>query len=193
MVVEASRRAELPYKADMYPWARAYWMAQNEADTCVYPTIRLAQREPLFQWVGPLTKSTWVLYARSDFHKKLRTLGDVKKHRVGGLLQDGPSVYLVSQGVNVEMVGTNELNYNKLTAGRIDLWATGYYNGKLVAPKSGRVNIKPVFVLQEVDHYLACNLKVPEQSIKAMNHAVSSMWLDGWMKRINDNYQKPSH
>jgi polar amino acid transport system substrate-binding protein len=189
MVQEAARRADIPIKTELNPWARAYWRAQNAADTCVYPVVRLPQRESLFQWIGPLSKNTWVLYAKADFSYPVDTLDDAKKYRVGGLLQDGPSTYLQAQGVNVELVGTNELNINKLAAGRIDLWATGYFRGKLVSNKAS-VPIKQVFVIQEVDHYMACNLKVPEQSVKAMNKAVEAMWQDGWMKRINESYQK---
>ena len=192
MVAEAARRADISYKSALYPWARAYWRAQSETDTCVYPVVRLPQRESLFQWVGPLSKNTWVLYARSDFRDTVGALADIKKYRVGGLLQDGPSVFLQSQGVTVDLVGTNELNLNKLAAGRIDLWATGFFRGKLVAAKNNFSNIKAVFVIQEVEHYLACNLKVPPPVVKSMNQAVEAMWQDGWMKRINEKYEQQS-
>lgn len=191
MVAEAARRAGVPYTAELYPWARALWRGQNEAGTCVYPVARLAQREAQFQWVGPLSKNTWVLYARGDFRDTIGKLEDAKKYRIGGLLQDGPSIFLEAQGIDVQLVGTNELNLNKLAAGRIDLWATGYYRGKLVA-KGSAVDIKPVFVIQEVDHYLACHLKVPARQIKALNQAVAGMWQDGWMKRINERYESRS-
>ena len=189
MVSEASRRAGIPYTIELYPWARAIWRGQNETDTCVYPVARLAQRESQFQWVGPLSKNTWVLYARSDFRGAIGTLEDARKYKIGGLLQDGPSVFLASHGVDVELLGTNELNFNKLLAGRIDLWATGYFRGKLVA-KGSAETIKPVFVIHEVDHYLACHLKVPQRRIRALNQAVASMWQDGWMKRVNDKYER---
>lgn len=192
MVAEAARRAKVPNTVALYPWARAYWLALNEADTCVYPVARLAQRESQFQWVGPLSKNTWVLYARSDFPGTLASLRDARKYKVGGLLQDGPSVYLQSKGVVVDLVGTNELNLQKLRAGRIDLWATGYFRGKLVAGKGNVPGIKPVFVINDVDHYLARNLKVPAHAVKAMNDAVDSMWQDGWMQRLNELYQRKS-
>jgi polar amino acid transport system substrate-binding protein len=192
MVAEAARRAELPNTMALYPWARAYWLAQNDADTCVFPVARLAQRESLFQWVGPLSRNTWVLYARKDFRGTLGRLDDAKKYKVGGLVQDGPSVYLQSKGVYVDLVGTNELNLQKLRAGRIDLWATGYFRGKLVARKGNVPGIKPVFVIREVDHYLACNLNVPAHAVKAMNEAVEGMWQDGWMKHLNELYQRES-
>ncbi|GAB2879141.1 ABC transporter substrate-binding protein [Pseudoduganella ginsengisoli] len=189
MVAEASRRANIAGKMELNPWARAYWRAQNEADTCVYPVVRLAQRESQFQWVGPLSKNTWVLFAKSDFRQTVDSLDEAKKYRIGGLLQDGPSTFLQARDVNVELVGTNELNLNKLAAGRIDLWATGLFRGKLVAQK-GNVPIKPVFVIQEVDHYMACNLAVPYRMIEDLNKAVGTMWLDGSIKRLGENYQK---
>ncbi|MES2259023.1 MAG: ABC transporter substrate-binding protein [Pseudomonadota bacterium] len=190
MLAEAFRRADLPYTTEVYPWARAYFRAQNETDTCVYPLARLAEREALFQWIGPLSKNKWVLFARNDFTETVASVDDARKYRIGGLLQDGPSVLLRSLGVRVELVGTNELNLNKLAAGRIDLWATGYFRGKIVAGKGGVGDLKPVFVLQEVDHYLACHRKVPAYTVQALNQAVETMWRDGWMKKISDRYQE---
>jgi polar amino acid transport system substrate-binding protein len=191
MVVEAARRAKLPYGLEVFPWARAYSLAKNEPDTCVYPLARLPERESLFQWVGPLSVNTWVLYAKSSFQGKVSSVASLEKYAVGGLLQDGPSVYLKSQGVNVEMVGDNKYNVKKLAAGRIDLWATGLYRGKALAAEEGITDIKPVYTIKEVEHYLACSPKTADSAIKALNQAVDTMRADGWMKKIGEQYQSP--
>ena len=189
MLAEAARRAGVRYSTALYPWARAFFRAQTDADTCVYPVARLPEREDKFQWVGPLNKNRWVLFARADFGDAIATLDDVRKYRVGGLLQDGPSVFLRSQGLSVDLVGANELNLNKLTAGRIDLWATGYYRGRIVATSAGAPLPKAVYVIKEVDHYLACNPKVGSGVIRELNAAVDAMWRDGWMKKTIERYQ----
>jgi polar amino acid transport system substrate-binding protein len=191
MVVEAASRAKQPYVLEIFPWARAYSLAKNDPDTCVYPLARLPERESLFRWVGPLSVNTWVLYAKSSFQGEIGSLAALEKYTVGGLLQDGPAVYLKSQGVNVEMVGDNKHNLKKLAAGRIDLWATGLYRGRALATEEGITDIKPVYTIKEVDHYLACSPKTAESAVKALNHAVDTMRRDGWMKKVSERYQNP--
>jgi polar amino acid transport system substrate-binding protein len=189
MALEATRRAGVPASIDLYPWARAYFRAQTVADTCVYPVARLPEREAQFQWVGPLNKNRWVLFARPDFAPAIADLADVRHYRVGGLLKDGPSLFLQGQGVEVAQVGTNELNLNKLMAGRIDLWATGYVRGKLIAAKARVGELKMAYVIKDVDHYLACNPKLPAAAIAALDAAILTMWQDGTARRISERYQ----
>jgi len=189
MALEAARRAGVPASVDLYPWARAYFRAQTVPDTCVYPVARLPEREAQFQWVGPLNKSRWVLFARPDFTPSIADLADVRRYRVGGLLKDGPSLFLQAQSVDVALVGTNELNLNKLMAGRIDLWATGYARGKIIAAKARAGELKIAYVIKEVDHYLACNPKLPATVMAALDAAILTMMQDGTAKRISDRYQ----
>jgi polar amino acid transport system substrate-binding protein len=189
MAVEASKRAMVPITLELFPWARAYSLAKSEPDTCVYPLARLPERESSFQWVGPLSSNKWVLFARSDFQGVVNNLTDVEKYVIGGLRLDGPAIFLKSKGLNVEMVADSKLNVRKLAAGRIDLWATGLYRGKAIAAEAGIAEIKPVLVIKDVDHYLACNAKVPKDVVKALNRAVETMHGDGWIKKTSDRYQ----
>jgi polar amino acid transport system substrate-binding protein len=189
MALEAARRAGVAVSVDLYPWARAYFRAQTVADTCVYPVVRLPEREAQFQWVGPLNKNRWVLFARPDFAPGIADLADARRYRIGGLLKDGPSLFLQAQGVDVAQVATNELNLNKLMAGRIDLWATGYARGKIIAAKARVGELKIAYVIKDVDHYLACNPKLPAGALAALDAAILTMWQDGTAKRISDRYQ----
>ncbi|WP_161974748.1 substrate-binding periplasmic protein [Piscinibacter terrae] len=189
MVIEAARRAKQPYVLEIFPWARAYSLAKNDPDTCVYPLVRLPERESQFQWIGPLSVNTWVLYAKTSFPGKVSSLADLEKYVIGGLLQDGPSMYLKSQGIKIDLVGDNKHNLKKLAAGRIDLWATGLHRGRALAAEEGITDIKPIYTLKEVDHYLACSPKTAESAVKALNQAVDTMRSDGWMKKIGEHYQ----
>ena len=78
--------------------------------------------------------------------------------------------------------------YN-FAAGRIDLWATGLYRGKEIAAEAGIKEIKPVLLIKDVDHFLACNSKVPEHVVQTLNRAVETMRSDGSIKQISERYQ----
>ena len=144
----------------------------------------------MFQWIGPLSTNKWVLFARSDFQATINDLDDARNYVIGGLLRDGPTVFLQSKGIKVDSLGDAALNAKKLAAGRIDLWATGLHRGKWIAAEANITNIKPVFLLKDVDHFLACNPKVSPELIQALSQAVETMRSDGVIKRISDQYQE---
>src|SRR6202035_2593591 len=58
-VVELMHRAHEPFTMISYPWSRAYRLALQMEDTCVFSTSRTPEREALFTWVGPLAQSDW--------------------------------------------------------------------------------------------------------------------------------------
>ena len=63
-VIEVMARAKESYTITAYPWVRAYQLAQKERDTCVFSTTRTPERVALFQWVGPLVKNNWYIFAK---------------------------------------------------------------------------------------------------------------------------------
>jgi len=85
IVREAFRRAGLAYRIEIYPWARAYHLAQTEADTCVFSTTRTEEREKLFRWVGPVATSEWVMIARADDEIRLKTLDATRWVAIEGM------------------------------------------------------------------------------------------------------------
>lgn len=186
---EMGKRANVPLKIQVVPWARAYQSALNLPDTCVYSTVKLPEREALFKWVGPLTVNKWALFAKSDFNKPLKTIEDAKLYRIGGVTMDAKAMYLKSLGFsNIDLVGDDNLNLAKLIAGRIDLWISGLYKGKESAAQVGSKMVKPVMVVREVDYYLACNPKTPDSTVAALAQALTALQKDGFVKAVTDRY-----
>jgi polar amino acid transport system substrate-binding protein len=186
---EMGKRANVPMKMQVLPWARAYQSALNLPDTCVYSTVKLPEREALFKWVGPLTVNKWALFAKSDFNKPINSLEDAKHYRIGGVTMDAKAMYLKSLGfANIDLVGDDNLNLAKLIAGRIDLWISGLYKGKESAAHVGSKMVKPVMVVREVDYYLACNPKTPDATIAALSQALGVLQKEGFVKSVTDRY-----
>jgi polar amino acid transport system substrate-binding protein len=186
---EMGKRANVPLKIQVLPWARAYQSALNLPDTCVYSTVKLPEREAQFKWVGPLTVNKWALFAKSDFSKPLNSIEDAKHYRIGGVTMDAKAMYLKSQGfANIDLVGDDNLNLAKLIAGRIDLWISGLYKGKESAAQVGSKMVKPVMIVREVDYYLACNLKTQDATIAALTQALGALQKEGFVKAVADRY-----
>jgi polar amino acid transport system substrate-binding protein len=189
IITEMGQRAGVPLKIRVLPWARAYLTALNTPSTCVYSTVRLPERAELFKWIGPISTNKWALFARTDANRTIASLADARAYRIGGVFYDGKYLYLKSLGfTNFDLVNDDNLNASKLIAGRIDLWVTGFYKGKQFATQNGSKSIKPVFIVRDVDYYLACNLQTPDVVITALSESLQALQKDGYDKTVTSRY-----
>ena len=63
-VVEAlGRRTGDRVQIEMGPWTRGYQAAQDQADRGLFTVVRTDEREPLFQWVGPIMLAQTSFYS----------------------------------------------------------------------------------------------------------------------------------
>jgi len=173
----------------LLPMVRAIELARTEADTCVFPLVRTAERERQFVWVGPYTQNIWVFYARNDFATPIATLDDAKHFRIGSDLHSVKTAYLLSHGfTNLDLVPEDANNPKKLAAGRFDLWLVGLYEGRIFAQQAHINDVKPVFEVKRVDYYLACQRALAPERVAALNAALGRMQADGTIQRMTDQY-----
>jgi polar amino acid transport system substrate-binding protein len=189
-VREMMARTGTDYKIELLPWKRAFTMAQHNARTCVYSTSRTPEREQLFKWVGPTDEAEWQLWGRIDHAFPLKTLEDARNLRIGTYIGDARDEYLRGHGFNVEAVGNDLLNPQKVMLNRIDLWAVGM---RINSPGPGQFEwtdkVVPLLVFNRVKVYLACNRSVPDQLVERLNAAVADMRRDGTMTRLERKYE----
>jgi len=189
-VVELMRRAKQPYTLASYPWSRAYRMALQNNDTCVFSTTRIPEREALFKWVGPLVHNDWMVYARSDEVRQPKSLEALRPFVVGGYQNDAVGLFLKQQGFQVDFASYDEHNLQKLLYKRIDFWATGEQSGRYLIDKNGLNDaITPLFKFRKVDLYLACRLNMDNARIDAFNRILQEMERDGVSAAIERRYQ----
>lgn len=175
IVKAALEQTGTPYRLTPYPWLRAVDIAKTQENACVYATTPTPERKPLFKWVGPIVRESWVLYARPDSDIKLSSLAEAASFRIGGSDGAAQTAYLESQGLKVETinsVGNMVANLKKLMKGHIDLWATGLKRGSYVARAQRVAGLKVVLKFHDADLYLACNPAVPDKLIDSLNLAV---------------------
>ena len=75
-------KAQFNYNINIYPWARAYKLALNNAYSGVYSTMRSKQREAHFRWVCPIAKQESLYFVRlaSRHDIILNDINDAKKY-----------------------------------------------------------------------------------------------------------------
>ena len=189
-VVELMRRAQEPYTITSYPWPRAYQMALQTEDTCVFSTSRTPERETLFTWIGPLAKSDWAIFARADDVRKPKTLEDVRPFTIGGYTNAATGEYLKLHGYKVDLAINDALNLQKLLRKRIDFWATGDLLGKYLIGKAGLTGqIVPLFKFELSELYVACNRAMNPQRAEKFNRILKEMDRDGSSAAIERKYQ----
>lgn len=191
IIRELMKRAGIEINITMYPWQRALSIAADDADTCVYSTVRTAKRESTYKWVGPVVSDDWALFAPSDSTIVLKSLEDARKYKLGGYQGDAAGDFLVTHKFNVDIADTDKFNPQKLVAGRIDLWIAGMRTGPFVARREGVSNIKPIFTFgdaKDYQMYLACNKAVPDATINRLNDLLKQMQADGSAAKIAAKY-----
>lgn len=115
-----------------YPWMRSHENVKyNNADG-TFPWIRSEDREDYFLYSEEpvIVEKTVFFHLESlDFHWD--DFSDLRGYKIGGTIGYAYVVPLVEYGLDVEYVQTEELNFRKILAGRINLYPAsekvGYY------------------------------------------------------------------
>ncbi|HEV7816506.1 MAG TPA: transporter substrate-binding domain-containing protein [Janthinobacterium sp.] len=183
-------RTGIAYKIDLLPWKRAYMLAEQGNNTCVYATSRTPEREKLFKWVGPLEEIDWILIGRPDGTIKLKTLEDARNLRIGTYNGDVREEYLRAHGFHVQSVPNDAYNPQKLLMGRIDVWTVAVPVGSaLLSQWEWAGKLVPLLTFHNIKAYLACNPSVPDELVERMNAALADMRRAGEMIRLGRKYE----
>lgn len=126
-IVEAAlRQADVEFRIEVYPWTRAYRMAQEKPNILIYSIIRTPEREKLFKWagvIGSVKEHFFHLADRKDI--RLSTVQDAKKFVTIIPRDDFRHQFLVSRNfkekLSFHLVNQQEQALRMLYAGRGDL------------------------------------------------------------------------
>lgn len=189
-VKELMHRSKQAYSLKLFPWSRAYQLALQIEDTCVFSTTRTPEREALFRWVGPLVQNNWMIFARADDTRAPKSLDDMHGYVIGGYQSDAVGEYLRIKGYKVDLAAADADNPRKLLHNRFDFWATGEQLGAWIIAQGGYAGkILPLFTFKQTEMYLACNLKTEAKKIAAFNQIIAEMEKDGTMSAIELKYR----
>ena len=182
IVRELCKRAGLSCEIKLDSWEKSFAAAKKHPGQGVFTAIRNQEREALFQWVGPISVTRWVLLAKQSKGIKIKEVGDSFKYKIGGYRNDAKSEYLEQLGAKVDKVDDDAKNAKRLENGEIDLWATGYVSGMQHAKEQGFKDFEEVFVYREDLGYLALNPEVKASMVLNLNRIVEQMKDQGLIK-----------
>jgi len=170
------------------PWARAMMLTTSTANSCVYATARVPEREALYQWIGPIGRNEWVMFARSADHLVLHTLDDARPYQIGTFIGDASVAYLNEHRLQVHTTPSDRLNPPKLEKRRIGLWSVGRLPGLYLLREMGISDVEPVLSFTSADMYLACHRDFDPAQVARLNAMLRAMYADGTVRRIYARY-----
>jgi len=192
LVREIQRRLHTNDPIMMVPWARGYVSVQNDPNVLLFSMARTAERNSLFQWIGPILENQYGLYVKVDSKIVINSMEDAKMvHGIGVYRDDVRDLFLTKAGfINLDRVTDNGYNIKKLMAGRIDAYAGSPTGVADVMKTAGfrATDVKLAFVFMKSQSFIAASRATPADVVKAWNDALGAMKADGTFKAILAKY-----
>ena len=186
-LVEAMKsKAGINSKIRVYPWARAYIMAQRDPNTFIFTIGKTKEREQLFQWVGEFYRvidALWALNFRQDV--VINVLEDAKKYITAVPRRDAAALRLENLG----FLKKNHLHYvtrqsqciQLLHRGRAGLNSNTDIGFFTEVEKLGFLptDFRVVFIHGEVPMGMAASKGTPKHVVEKMRKALHKVKSDG--------------
>ena len=177
------QRLDTPVSSDrirVLPWARAYETALSRNNTAVFATVRLAEREHLFKWAGPLATERKVVFAKKDNRPSIASPDDLNRYRIGVVKEDSAHLQLQGIGVNASRIYAYPNVQGVIAAamdGSIDLWCygetVGRYSSRAVTGDPNYFAV--VYSLAPQDLYYAFNPNTSDQFVAEFQSALDNV------------------
>ena len=185
------KRAAISYTLKILPPKRALLYAASNASSCVFPVERSQEREVLFSWVSPISISRHGLFSLpGGASKDIKVLEDASEFVIGSYLGSGVGEHLKSLSYKIDFAADNDANIYKLNAKRIDLWASDTLSASFISDAVGMPLDENKLDFFTTLRAIACNLFIPNSTIKKMNKNLRAMYQDGSIERIRQEFER---
>ena len=183
-------KADIEAEIQVYPWARAYRLAQDRPNTFIFSIARSKEREGLFKWVGDYFTVRDGMFALSSRHDIiLNTIDDARNYVTAVPRGDNAAVDLERLGFT-----DKQLNYvtcqiqciKMLRAGRVDLNMNNNLGFFTAVEKLGfdRSQFKVALVLSEKYLGIAASRNTSDALVEKMKNALEEVKTDGTHARL---------
>jgi polar amino acid transport system substrate-binding protein len=192
IVQEIQRRTGNQDPIQLVPWARGYREAQQKPGVVLFSVARLAERDSLFEWIGPIKESVSYFYVKSGSKAAIDSLEQAKSlERIGVYKDDVRDQYLVKAGfTNLDRSVDQEIILKKLLAGRIDAMASVPDSMPDLLSSMGlqQDSVRPVCPFLKVQIYITISKASPQSVVRSWAEAFGAMKADDTFQRIYRKY-----
>ena len=172
----------------MTTWNDGYEQALLVPNSMIFSTIRNANRESLFHWVGPVCKKNYCFFVMDSSTIELNTLDDAKALGSVGV----PEGWAAEQELeelgftNIQAWSTPEKVFGKLLAGKVDAVVLNDIAIDYLAQQAGisSDDVRNELVLSSGENYLAFSIDTKEEYIQDWQQAYTTIMNNGTFAEI---------
>lgn len=176
IVKKVLKKAQISYSMAVYPWARAYKLAQSNKNMLIYTIVRIPAREKLFKWIRPLGKggTTYLYRLKTNPHINPLSLEQARDYQVVTNRDTMDHLWLQSHDFKrLQTSSTIEHIVRMFFKGRGDMLA---FNDRTLEAEFGHFGfdpkaVVPVMPLFKTPPYMAVSLGTSDLLVEKLQHA----------------------
>jgi polar amino acid transport system substrate-binding protein len=153
---------------------------------------RTVERNPQYQWIGPLTERAFGLYEKVDSNLKITSLEDARKvASIGVYRNDVRDLFFTRLGfTNLERASDNVSNFKKFMLGRVTLFAGSVNDIQQQAEAAGykQEDVKLAYTFLRVQLYIAVSKQTDPALVEKWNATLNEMKKDKVFAAIHTKY-----
>jgi polar amino acid transport system substrate-binding protein len=192
VVEELIRRTGDTAHIELVPWTRGYHQVRHQADSALFSTVRTAQREAQFQWVGPIARGYTRFYTRKDAGLRVASLDDVRQLGTLAVPSQWYSYEILRQQKleNLYGVSTPRDMLRMFRHGRVRLLLVNNLTLDALLAEQGMHagQLQAQFDLMPSDSYIAFSLHTDAALVARWQRALEDMRHDGGLGRIHRHW-----
>lgn len=98
IISNALEQAQVNYQMHIITWPRAYELAQQRENTCIYSIARTADREEYFQWSPTISYTKLSFIGLTEKNIEINSIEDAKNYKIAVIKHDLSHQALIKQG-----------------------------------------------------------------------------------------------
>ena len=183
------------FPIELHMWEKAYELALNEPNILLFTMEKTAEREKLFQFVGPLGANTAWFYVPAGSKIEIKDLDAARKlNAIATTTNWFTEQELIKLGFeNLKSMADPIETIHMVLKGKVD--ASVYTDLTLpqLAKEAGVApnELKPALELMRSEYFLAFSAKTDPEIVKAWSEAFNKLQESGELKSIKANWDIP--
>jgi len=190
IVQEILKRENRSDSIQVAEWAEGYEKALNAPNVAIFSMVRTIQRDPLFQWVGPVVDIHMLFYAQKNSGIRIHALNDAKQiNKIAVMAQDSNEQFLKIKGfTNLQSFPTLLAGGKALKDGWVDLWASYNIFFLNISDQSGikPEDFEPIYTFKTEKLYIAFSKGTSSDIVHRWQRRLDEMKNDGTFDRIEE-------
>jgi polar amino acid transport system substrate-binding protein len=192
VVDEIQHRLGCEVPVEMYPWARAYKLLQEKPNVALYLTVRTAEREALFKWVGPVTTLNIAFYSKATTPFPIANLAAAKSAAAILVPHEHWSHQLLWKDgfTNLMETATPDTMVKMLLSGRapLMLFENTSLDFLLINNGASKPDVALMYVFMESQSYIAFSRGTPDKLVQKWQNSLDEMKRDGTFARLYEKW-----